>query len=505
MPENENLHDQAFDHLEQYRTFWEVLNAKERVAFVEFLNAPMLKCNRFIPELANHLNIAFKNKRLELLNDENLIRRYSSGRKTDSTTTHLSKLIEQFNTLLQLIEQFIVYTAVQKDKYAYQKILVKSLKERNNHGLFLKAAANFKTSLNKTQLTLMIAADKWWLDHQIYYDNYADQTNASNTFEQNMHSFNTLQELAILRNYMEMFNRNVLDADLIKQFDPLFEAIVNGSNKDNAVVKLYIKMINILKTKNTVPNDYYLDFKSSFHQARLAKADLLVLSKTCANYISGLYYQFGTTWLGELFEWFMYQYQKGLYSFEGGISDGDYLNFFLVAQALEKYELLEEFEETHAKLLDHSIKDQVLNLCQSYKLQKEQKINEAWELLEKSFPLNSQTQLRYDLRAKELRAMLSYENFLLDQNDEDYKEGVVKTIDNLKKYFQRLIGGEHLSEEHTSPHINFRLIVSKLYHYQKKTNEQEKAEIMEEILNLLDSNAPLSNRSWINLQLSKIA
>ncbi len=508
MPENENLRDQALDLLKQYRAFWEVLTSKERPALVEFINAPMHKCNRYVAELAAHLNIALKNDRADLLNDEKLISRYSSGRKTDSAATHLSKLIQQFKTLLELIEQFIVYTHVLNDKQAYQKALLKSLKERNNHGLFLKAAADLRTSLNRTTLTLMVAADKWWLEHQCYYDKYADQTNGSNTFEQNISSFDTFFELTTLSNYLEMFNRNVPDNDMIKKFDYAFEAISSGDNsKDPIVVKLYVKMINILKTKNVIPNLHYPDFKVSFYKAEyeLAKSDLLALSKTCANYISGLYYQLGTIWLDELFEWLMYLYQKGLYAYEGSISDGEYLNFFLVAQALGKYEVLEQFEETHSKLLDNSVKDQVLSLCRSYTLQREHKINEAWDLLEKTFPLNYKTQLKYDLRIKELRAMLSYENFLLDQKDEDYKEGVVKTMDNLKKYFQRLIEGEHLSEEHTSPHINFRWVVSKLYYYQKKTDEKEKAAILEEILNLLNSNAPLSNRLWITHQLSKIA
>lgn len=507
MPEYENLHDQALDRLKQYRAFWEVLTSKERLALVEFIKAPMHKCNRYVAELAAHLNIALKNDRVTLLTDEKLISRYSSGRKTDSAATHLSKLTQQFDTLLKLIEQFIVYTHVLNDKHTYQKALVKSLKERNNHGLFLKAAADFRTSLNKTPLTLMVAADKWWLEHQCYYDTYADLSNGSNTFEQNINSFDTFYELTILRNYMEMFNRNVPSTELIEKFDYPFESIAKGDiEKKPTVAKLYLEMINILKTKSEIPNQYYLDFKASFHKAQqLAKVDLFILSKTCVNYLSGLYYQFGLPWLDELFEWLMFQYNNGLYAVEGGMSDGDYLNFFLVAQALEKYEFLEQFKKSHSKLLDISIKDQVLALCQSYTFLREKKIMEAWDLLEEVFPLNSPKQVKYDLRVKELRVMLCYENFLLDQADEDKKEGVVKTIDNLNKYFQRLVEGDHLSKERTSPHINFRWVVSKLYYYYKKTNENEKVTILIEILNLLNSNAPFSNRFFINQQLSKIA
>lgn len=197
-----------------------------------------------------------------------------------------------------------------------------------------------------------------------------------------------------------------------------------------------------------------------------------------------------------------YLSQKGLYGFDGNASDDEYLNFFLIALALEKKEELSYFQETYTKLLDQKIKDQVLNLCQTYVLQKEHNISEALNLLENTFPLNSKKSLKYDLRAKELRVMLNYENMLILKKDGDTVDELERNIDNLTKFCQRLIDGDHLSENRAAPHKNFRRVAAKLFLLQSKVSDDEKKAILQDIQKMLDSHAPLSHRSWINKQLA---
>jgi hypothetical protein len=504
MTEAETFEHEARNLIEQYHSYWLALSATEQVHLKDFIVSPMHKCNRQAQELSAYLSISFKNNKIVNLGNETLIRSYSSGRKTDHLSVHWSKFVEQLTTLLDLIERFLVYQQVMSEKLVYQRLLVKSLKERKNNDLFLKAAADFRTSLNKTQLTIMVAADKWWLEHQCYYHKYTDHSTAQSIFDRNIAAFETFNQVTFLRNYLELLNRNVPNEPMIEQFDLAFERILAAQAKFPTLIELYITMIKILKYTDEIPCPHYFHFKKTFFngQYELAKVDQLVLAKTCSNYLYMVYAQLGSPWLDETFEWYEYLSQKGLYGLDGTTSEDEYMNFYLVALALGKKKALDFFQETYNKMLDQKVKDQVLNLCQTSALQKENKIEEALELLNKAFPLNSPKSLKYDLRAKELRVMLSYEIMLIRQKDGDTVDDLERNIDNLKKFCQRLIDSNRMSEERAAQHLNFRLVASKLFLLQNKSSKEERNAILQDIQKMIDNNAPLSYRSWILKQLS---
>lgn len=506
MTETENFEHKARNLVEQYHSYWLGLSTSERASLKDFIDNPMHKCNGQVKELGSSLSISFKNNRIVNLSDEALIRRYSSGRKNDDLSVHRSKFLEQLATLIDLIERFLVYQQAISDKLVYQRLLVKSLKERKNNDLFLKAAADFRTSLNRSQLTIMVAADKWWLEHQCYYQKYIDHAAAQSVFDSNIAAFDTFVQVTFLRNYLELLNRNVQNEQMIEQFDRDFEHILTTQTQFPTLIKLYITMIKILKCADKLPSPDYSDFKKIFFSAEyeIAKVDQLILAKTCSNYLYIVYTQLGTPWLDETFEWYEYLSQKGLFGLDGTASDGEYINFYLVALALGKKKELNFFQETYTKMLDQKVKDQVLNLCQTSALQKENKIEEALELLNSAFPMNSKKSLKYDLRAKELRVMLSYEVMLIREKDGNTLDDLERNIDNLNKFCQRLIDGNRLSEERAAQHLNFRIVAYKLFSLQNKSSEEERDAILQDIQKMIDNNAPLSYRSWILKQLSKL-
>lgn len=506
MIEAETFEQDAQNLIEQYHTYWLGLSTKERASLKDFIDSPMHKCNGQVKEFGSFLSVSFKNNKIVNLNDEALIRRYSSGRKTDALSVHRSKFLEQLATLIDLIERFLVYQQAISDKLVYQRLLVKSLKERKNNDLFLKAAADFRTSLNRSQLTIMVAADKWWLEHQCYYHKYIDHAAAQSVFDGNIAAFETFIQLTFLRNYLELLNRNAQNEQMIEQFDPAFERILATQAKFPTLIKLYITMIKILKCADELPSPDYSDFKKIFFSAEyeIAKVDQLILAKACSNYLYIVYAQLGSPWLDEVFEWYDYLSQKGLYGLDGTAAEDEYMNFYLVALALGKKEELNYFRETYTKMLDQKVRDQVLSLCQTSALQKENKIEEALELLNSAFPLNSPKSLKYDLRAKELRVMLNYEIMLIREKDGETVDELERNIDNLKKFCQRLIESNRLSEERAVQHLNFRIVAYKLFSLQNKSSKEERSAILQDIQKMIDNNAPLSYRSWILKQLAKL-
>ncbi|WP_421795559.1 hypothetical protein [Haliscomenobacter sp.] len=506
MTESEAFEQDAENLIEQYHSYWLGLSTSERVLLKDFMNSPMHACNQQVLDLSTYLSTHFKNNKNVKFTNEALIRKYSSGRKAEHLSTHWSKFIEQLKTLIGLIEHFLVYQQVMGEKLVYQRLLVKSLKERKNNDLFLKAATDFRTSLNKSQLTIMVAADKWWLEHQCYYHKYTDHSSAQSIFDRNIAAFDTFNQVTFLRNYLEMLNRNVPNEPLIAQFNLALEHILTTQAKFPTLIELYITLIKILKCTDEIPSPDYFDFKKTFFngQYELAKVDQLILAKTCSNYLYIVYTQLGSPWLDEVFEWYEYISQKGLYGLDGTTSEDEYMNFYLIALALGKNKELSFFQETYTKMLDQKVKDQVLSLCQTSALQKENKIVEALALLNNTFPLNSKKSLKYDLRAKELRVMLSYDIMLMRQKDGDTVDELERNIDNLKKFCQRLIESNRLSEDRAAQHQNFRIVASKLFLLQSKAKQEEKKAILQDIQKLIDNNAPLSYRSWILKQLATL-
>lgn len=507
MKKNKELYKQAQVSMENYHAFIDCLKTNEYSAFIEFVKAPIHGVKEDVVGLAIFLDPRVKNNQATLLEDPSLIRRFSSVRGTQSISPHLNSLVQKLKILLELIERFIAYNQLLTDKSLRQRALVKGLKERNSNGLFLKAASDFRSSLNKAQLSLGVAEDKYWLERECYFRKQANHATDPEVFDRNIKAFELFNQLASLKNYLAILNRSIEDAQRAKQYDLTFTAIVEQVEQQTtypALVKLHIAIINILKTNHELPSPFYEAFKTSFYAAEheLTRIDQFILAKVCINHLAHVYYQLGEPWLKEMFEWMKYLSEKMLYSVEEAISDGEYLNFYVVAQALDEMDVLADFEQKYSKYLRKEVKAQVLDLCKSYSLQRQRKIDEALKLLEDTFPPNSKKHLKYDIRAKELKTMLCYENVLAKKGEGKTIDDLERSIENLKKYNKRLLRDDFLTEQTAAPHRNFQRVAAKFYLIQGKDTFDEKKVLIQKIQKLLIQKEPISNRTWIKKQLA---
>ena len=164
MKKNQELYKLAQVSIENYHAFLACLKSNEHSAFIEFVKATIHGVKEDVVDLATYLEHGMNNTQIHLLDDPTLIRKFSSVRGTQKTSAHLTGLYQKLAILLELIERFIVYNQVLTDKPLRHRALVKGLKERNSNGLFLKAANDFRSSLNKAQLSVVVAEDKYWLE-----------------------------------------------------------------------------------------------------------------------------------------------------------------------------------------------------------------------------------------------------------------------------------------------------------------------------------------------------
>lgn len=487
--------------LDTFLSYWYTLDMKEWSAFNAFAASPMHKKNQHSVSLVERIKEALRKDTTEL-RGEDLILRYTSAKASDAMPIKMQALANEFQTLIDLIKKYLAYKQLMENPLDFQRMLTKSLKQRNNNELFQQNVKCFEQKLSEMPLTIMVASDQWWLAHQSYYHQHTEQISNPHVFQENLKAYDQLHLLTLLRNYLEYLNRNqrTVERDDF-ELEKKIKFILHQSKPSNVLAQLYHLVISLFKSSDEDQSKHYHQFKETYPRVNLqiAKADRLVLVKTVINYLSILHYQYGgQTWLFEVFYWMQRLNKEELYEFEGSISDDEYLNFSLTALAIGDLRAFKQFEIKYSTLLDPKIKAHVLGLCKAYFLEKEHKVDEALALLNQYFPLGSKEELKYNLRAKELRVMLCYE---IDDAD------MPNILYNLFKFCQRLIEKELMTALAVAPHFNFYEVVKNLDRYKnpdpdKKVQQQEQA--LKEIKQRIQAEEQIANRSWIERKLAVI-
>lgn len=493
--------------LSDYLDYWRALQPREWSAFVAFAKSPIHKENAYSPLLIERIKEAWRKGTSEL-RGEDLLARFTASKASDSFSHKLDLLQSEFKTLLALIKKFLVYEEAMESSLGFNRLLVKSLKSRNAEHLFESSVQALRKKIAQLPFSVDAASELWWLDQQVYYRQKAQHVSNKELFKRNLESSQLLFELTILRDYLEHLNRNftVEEEDtygLAHKAKHVFSQ--NGSNEP--LFQLYLLAIRLLEQRDQADWAVYQALKAAFEEAqsRLAEIDKLIFSKICFNFSSIAYYQKGDpVLLEEMFFWMEYADLQGLYTYEGGISEDEFINHAFVALAIGEFEKYEAFEAKYSPMLDLRWKDQVIGLCRANYLQRRGKPTEALEELDRLFPIKSREELKYNLRVKGLRVMLSYEIMTGGFQEEEPISQLDKSLDNLSKFCQRLVQIGKMSAEAVEPQNKFRAIVQKMARYHLEVEEGIKENLLSEINRLLEGDNPVAYRSWLREQLRRL-
>lgn len=488
--------------IDSFVNYWYTIHFKEWSHYIDFISASIHKKNKHTSNLAGRIKEVMKEKD-PILFIEDLFLKFTPARANYSIKSKQKALIDELKNLIDLTKKYLVYKQAIDSPIDFQRLLTKRLKRRNDNGLFQQTVNDFELILNADEIrsTIMISLERWWLAHQTYYHQYTEQISDSAVFQRNLEAYEAFHQLVILRNYLEHLNRNqrTIEVDYYKLQEKANYILAEIHDNANPILKLYSQLIKTLREYQDHLHDNYYLFKTLYTQfgAQLAPVDQLVLAKTAINYLQRPHYKHGgKTWLKEIFKWMQYLNSENLYEFEGTISDDEYLNFSLVAIALDDFKALEQFEAKYAPILDSDYKDHVLGLSKVYYLQKKQNNREAREILDKWFPLNSSEELKYNLRAKVLRVMLSLENGETELSDVLY---------NLFKFCKRLIEKQIMTENAVQPYFQFHEVVKQLnkyYHPNPNKKEANKKQALEKLNILMASNDEVAHRLWLEQKIA---
>lgn len=506
--QNQSARIAGIQHLlDEYLKLWGTLSSKEEIQLIAFAELNSSKGERFHSGLIERIREALRKGSKELRGDD-LIRRYVNVSKNDGTELKLQKLEQVLKALIELIKHYMAYAEMVNHPLTRQQLLVQNLKRRQNNEVFQEAVEQLDQLLRREPLSLLVAADQWWLANQRYYHQYAEQFSDNTLFQKNLEAFDGLYQLGVLRNYLEWLNRGLNlteedDYDLRAQV----KAMWGRGIMSTPVAELYQLMIQVLELGGEKGLGVYAQFEQTYVEKspQLAPIDRFVLTKVRINYLGQIYYDTGdVSWLKQAFAWMQYACREELYDLEGTISDDEYLNYAVVAQALGEGEAYQVFAQKYQNYLDPSIREQVLGLCNAYLLRDQGKRDAALKELDDFFPMRSQEELKYNLRAKDLRVMLYYEQMVQEDNNDSSIGALTRSLDNLSKFCKRLIQNNILKEDAVRPHQRFRKIVQVMDRWHGQTEEAKRQEAIDELEELMTVKDVVANRMWLKREIDRI-
>lgn len=455
----------------------------------------------FYIELARRVKFALENETHQLRGTEILANCTPQG---VTISTQLAFLEEAFNSLTDFLKDFLVYLEARRDKSMYHRLLIKRLLAQNHKALFLETTKRYQKLLRNLPSTILSANDQWWLDHQLYYNHFNDHTlTYKDTFYNNLDTYYALDCLVVLRNYLEMLNLNlVVNQKDLTWLKTKLKAIQENPGHTNPTIILYLQLIELLEAKENLLSitekfeTQFLGF-TEIKPKKIAPVDQLVLIKTLTNFLALTQDpELLKSNSKKLFFWLNYLGINEIYLETKTMSDGDYLNFFMVARSIKRFADFEVFKKKHRAHLNPDIIPLIDGLCSAFMAFDHAEIKKAIKILDKVFPSRSQEELKYNLRAKGLRLMASLELVLI--GDKDGVELYEKAQENFNKFCNRLVQKKHYTKEGLITQYKFHENVGYLYKFVTSpagTKESEKNK--EKFIANLQPKTNIAYHTWL--------
>ncbi|MCB0376447.1 MAG: hypothetical protein KDD04_11050, partial [Sinomicrobium sp.] len=330
----------------------------------------------------------------------------------DEEERGVQKLLDGLKKLEQLIYKFISVNELSVDPLEEQRLLTIGLKKRKHTDLFYQEAARYEKMLEQKPVTIMRLVAEWWLDHQRYFHQYAQQAGADiKWLEGSNKKLDLLIQLVKLRYLVESQNLvNVRSKGIAIEAPPgLF--LNTASEKDTLeVIWLYREVLPLVKDpfNLTTARKFLYHFENK--SGHLAAADRIVLAKLLYNALLRSINGPNPQGMSQLIHLSKYIVRHDLYLFEGVISDDEYLNLAIMSGVGGAFKFQDYFIHDHAKYLEENIREKAVRFVSIYRQFHLGNHEEAIRGLKELFPPNTQDKDKYVFRAKALllRAYVAY-------------------------------------------------------------------------------------------------
>lgn len=460
--------------------------------FKVFLRSSFFNRDESVSKLFDRLSTALQ-KDSTNIRGKDLSKKLFPG---DDDEKGLLKLTEALKKLEQLIFRFISVTEMSADPTQEQRLLTIGLKKRKHTELFYEAADKFEKMLAQEPPTIMRLSTEWWLDHQRYFHQYAQQSQSDLTwFESSNRKIDLFTHLVKLRYLCESYNRrNVINSGSIVNIPAHLLENPASERQTLAVIWMYQEVLPLVRDQFNLPLARKLLYHLVNKSAELAPADQVVLAKLLFNALLRSINRPNPQGMAQLVALSKHIVRHDLYLFEGVISDDEYLNLAIMSGVGGAFKFQAFFIEQYANHLEENVRDKARRFALVYHHFHLGRYPEAIDGLKHLFPPKTQDEDKYVFRAKALllRVYLAY---YLRGHYDSYDE-YIRASENFRRFLSR---HEGFSERYYVAYKNLITLGNALV--QCANQQQFGPEIVHQMQQKLEEHSPVIAHAWLREQI----
>lgn len=417
--------------------------------------------------------------------------RYKRGQQTIRGQSLCKKFLKDDkaapNTLKGIIKeleeltlQHLIDLEISTNHIIKYRILAYALKRRKNTEYFFRIANIQRDELRPLPLTVMQSQEQWWVSHQQYFHQGAEQITGDRwlLYEADEH-LETFYYLTKLRYYCEHENLQKIGVTLpeeeeqlqLKDVEAFFERLEAGGHHQ-PIFQIY--RLVFLFMREGFDSERHLTFKAVYQEHRLtfAPPDALVFVKFMFNLIFREYNRGQLNVIEALCFWADQKIQNGLILFEGSISDSEFLNIFMAYGLAREERKLRRFKIKYQKKLAGKHQAHAIQFTDAYLLFYEGKYQEAAERLKANFPKFEVKEPRYTLRIKGLLIKCYFEILI---SEAEMEKAFIRAREDLLIFLKR---ENILGERYHKNYANFCALIFEMYSLRKKKKPNKTERIM---------------------------
>lgn len=392
------------------------LSRNELLEFGRYLKTPFFNRDDNLTKLYDYIK-----KYSPEYDSPKLEKAYYLKKVTGSKLVKNRKIHDWMSDLTKKLEDYLIYVEMRERPLTRDFVLLDAMKDRKMDDLFFRGIKSMRTKLDSSrERDMFYYFNQWRLRHEAYFytgdtKRYRDEVDIKKTMSEVDQFFCAVK----LRYSAEVMASEAKYAiGKVALLPEVLKEIRKPEFKKNKLFKIYELALDL----------YYDDKDETYDQLEKLIFEHLHLGNTAEQYslLNFLHTHAGRR-LGEgreryrkkVFDWYVYNIDKGLIIKDGYIRSAHFLNAIYLATALREIEWLEKFITEYTVFLNDDIRENTELLANAYLyFAKKQYKKSLRTLMQTSgrdsiYPLNVRTltiQCHYELRDMEL-ILLECTNF----------------------------------------------------------------------------------------------